>query len=227
MVEIYTLPLRVQFANHNVGWMADDCTSNTCNVPTQETHSGLLQTIVALLWLPQILVDLVNCAFERRKLYHRVRDLPSPQRIQALIQPSYPLLRRDFAPALSQGMRKRGQSCLHAHLDCLKRAKGEIGEKLGGGRCSEIDEGFVGIGEHVVAVDMLKDLVEAILTGALEGVADKRWGPAEEHPTDAFCGVDGAPGLDIGAVEFGINLTAAFYLGKKGVSADLSLWETA
>ena len=214
-MEVFTLPLRIQFADHDIGWMADDCTSNTCNVTTQETHSGLLQAVVALLWLPQVLIDFIDCTFKRRKLYHRVWDLPPPQGIQALVQPSYSLLRCDFTPTLPQSIRKRGQSRLHAHLDCLEWAKCHIGKKFGRGRRSEIDEGFVGIGEHIVAVDMLKDLVEAILTGALEGVADESWGPAEEHPTDAFCGVDGAPGLDIGAVEFSINLTAAFYLCER------------
>ena len=59
---------------------------------------------------------------------------------------------------------------------------------------------------------MLEDLVETVLAGALEGVADQGWRPAEENAPEAFFGVDCAPGLDVGAVEFGVNLATAFHL---------------
>jgi len=46
----------------------------------------------------------------------------------------------------------------------------------------------------------------------LEGVADVGGGPAEEDAAEAFFGVDGAPGLEVGGVEGRVDLAAAFYL---------------
>ena len=62
---------------------------------------------------------------------------------------------------------------------------------------------------------MLEDFIETIFAGALEGVADEGGGPAEKDAAQAFFGVDGAPGLDVGFVEIGVDLAAAFYLGRE------------
>ena len=74
---------------------------------------------------------------------------------------------------------------------------------------------------------MLEDFVEAILAGALERIADEGWGPAEEDPTDAFFGVDGAPSLNVGAIELGVNLTAAFDLWERASAQNFKTEETA
>lgn len=44
----------------------------------------------------------------------------------------------------------------------------------------------------------------------MEGVADEGWGPASEYSTETFLLEDCSPGLDVGFVEVGIDLTAAF-----------------
>jgi len=50
----------------------------------------------------------------------------------------------------------------------------------------------------------------------LDGVADEGGGPAEEDAAEAFFAVDGAPGGEVGGVDFGVDLAAAFYLvGRK------------
>ena len=59
---------------------------------------------------------------------------------------------------------------------------------------------------------MFEDFVEAVFAGSLEGVADCGGGPAEEDTTEAFFGVDGAPGGEVGGVDVGVDLAAAFYL---------------
>lgn len=46
----------------------------------------------------------------------------------------------------------------------------------------------------------------------MEAVAYECRGPAEEDAPDAFFRVDAAPGGDVGAVDFWVDLTAAFYL---------------
>ena len=59
---------------------------------------------------------------------------------------------------------------------------------------------------------MLEDLVEAVFPAALEAVANESRGPAEEDTAEAFFGVDGSPSGEVGGVNFGVNLPAAFYL---------------
>ena len=82
---IRTLPVSVQLADHHVCRVTDDRASNTRNVPTQKTHSGLLQRVVALLGLPQGRINVVDRRLKRREFHHRVWNLPAPQRIQPLV----------------------------------------------------------------------------------------------------------------------------------------------
>lgn len=108
-------------------------------------------------------------------------------------------------------MRKRRQCRLHAHLDGLHRTEGHISEEFGRGTGAKEDDGAVRIREELVSVEVFEVLVEAVFTGALEGVADKGWGPAEEDAAEAFFRYDGAPCGEVGGVDLGVDLTAAFY----------------
>lgn len=191
--------------------MADNRAPNTSNIPAQETNPSLLQRIIALLRLPQRRIDIINRRFERRKLNHRIRYLPSPQRIQPLIQPPDPLLLRHLPPPFPQRAREGGDRRLHAHFDGLEGAEGQVGEEFGGCGRGEVDDCFVGVGEEGVAVGVLEDFVEAVFAGALEGVADEGGGPAEEDAAEAFGFVDAAPGAHVGGVDFRVDLAAAFY----------------
>ena len=58
---------------------------------------------------------------------------------------------------------------------------------------------------------MLEVLVETVFTGALEGVAQEGGGPAEEDSAETFLGEDGAPCLEVGGVDFRVDLPATFY----------------
>ena len=108
-------------------------------------------------------------------------------------------------------MRKRRQRRLHAHLDGLHRTEGHISEEFGRGTGAKEDDGAVRIREELVSVEVFEVLVEAVFTCALEGVADEGGGPAEEDAAETFFGYDGAPGGEVGCVDFGVDLTATFY----------------
>lgn len=192
--------------------MAHNRAPNPSDIPPQKTHPRLLQRVIALLGLPQRRINLIDRRLKRRKLDHRIRDLPPPQRLQPLIQPPHPLLLRHLPPAFPQRARVGGQRRLHADFDGFERAEGDVGEELGAGGGAEVDERFVGVGEGSFAVEVLEDFVEAVFAGALEGVADEGWGPAEEDAAQAFFGVDATPGGEVGGVDCGVDLAAAFYL---------------
>lgn len=78
---VRTLPVGVQLANHHICRVTDDRASNTRNVPTQETHPGLLQRVVALLWLPQCSVDVIDRRLKSGEFHHGVRNLAGPKRV--------------------------------------------------------------------------------------------------------------------------------------------------
>ena len=207
---IHTLPVSIQLADHDIRRMTDDRTPNTRNITTQETHPSLLQRVVGLFRLPQCRVDVIDRGFKGCEFHHRVGDLAAPERVQTLVESSNAFLRGDLAPSFPQRARERRNGRLHPHFDRLKRTQGEIGEELGGSGRGEVDDRFVGIREHLVPVGVLEHLVESILPGALEGVADEGWRPAEEDTAEAFGSVDGAPGTEVGGVELGVDLAAAF-----------------
>ena len=213
-----TLSIGIQFANHNISRMTDDRASNSRNVTSQKRHPRLLQRVVTLLWLPQRRINIIHRRLKRRKLNHRIRDLPSPKRIQPLIQPRIPLLPRHNTPTLPQIIRKRRKCSLHAHFYSFKRAEKDVGDEFRGGGGAEVDDCFVSIGEEPLAVEIFEDFVETVFAGALEGVADEGGGPAEEDAAETFFGEDGSPGGDVGCVDFRVDLAATFYLDERDVS---------
>lgn len=202
--------------------MADDRTPNPRNVTPQKAHPRLLQRIVILLPLPQRLVYLRHRLLKRRKLHHRIRDLPPPQRLQPFVQPRHPFLAHHLPPPFPQTPRIRRQGRLHPHLDRLKRTQRHVRQKLRARRRAQVDERLVRVGEEPLPVQVLEDLVEAVLARALERVADEGRGPAEEDAADAFAGEDGAPGGEVGGVDFGVYLAAAFYLFGFSVSDEIN-----
>ena len=76
--DTHTLSVRIQLADHHIGRVADDGTSDARDIPAQETHPGLLQRVVALLRFPQRGVDVIDRRLKRRELHHRVGNLPAP-----------------------------------------------------------------------------------------------------------------------------------------------------
>lgn len=200
--------------------MRHNRTPNTRNVTTQERNSSLLEAVQLFLRLANELVNLRHRLLECRKLDHCVRNLACPQRVQALVQSTNPLFLDNLTPALPQCIRIWRHGSLHADLDRLEGAERNIGEELSGGRGSEEDEGFRSAGRELLAVEVLEDLVEAILAGTLERVADKCGGPAEEDAAKTFFGVDHLPGFGVGFVELCVDLATAFYLGKSAIDSN-------
>ena len=190
--------------------MTDDSASNPRNVPPQERDPRLLKGVVALLGLSQRGVDIVDSRLEGRKFHHGIWDLSAPKRLQALVQPRGALFTCDLAPSFAHRGRIRRQGRLHADLDRLKGTQRHIGEEFCRGGRAQVYNGLGSVGEQLVAVQVLEDFVEAVLAGSLKGVADEGGGPAEEDAAEAFLAVDGPPGRDVGAVNVGVDLAAAF-----------------
>ena len=208
----HTLPIGVQLADHDIRRMTDGGTTHTGDVATQETHSGLLQFTIALLWYSELLVYLGYHRFKRRKLNHRIGNLSSPQGRDSLIQTTIPLFAHHLTPPFSQARSERRQRRLHSHLYGLEGTECEISKELRRRARAEIDDRFIHIREEPVAVNVFENFVEAIFTAALEGVADEGWRPSEEDAAKTFFRGDGAPGGDIGGVDLGIDLSTAFDL---------------
>ena len=76
--DTHTLSVGVQLADHDIGRVTDDGTSDPRDIPTQETHPGLLQRVVALLGFPQRSVDVIDRRLKGREFHHCVWDLPAP-----------------------------------------------------------------------------------------------------------------------------------------------------
>ena len=92
--------------------------------------------------LPLFFLPYHDRVLERSKLHHRVRDLPAPQRRQALVQAAHPLGRDELGHPVGEapGEPRHG---LHLDLHGLEGAEADVGEELGGGRAGEEDEGLV------------------------------------------------------------------------------------
>lgn len=197
--------------------MTDDRTADPGNITAQETDSRLLQRRVRLLRLAERLVYPLDRLLKRRELHHRIRDLPRPQRIQALVQPPITFLGHDFAPPFAETVGVGGQRRLHPHLDRLERTERHIRQELGARGRREVHDGLVRVGQQLLAVEVFEYFVEAVFPAALQAVADECGARAEEYAPKSLLGDDGAPGGEIGRVDLGVDLPPAFDLDE-GVS---------
>ena len=146
------MAIGIQFAHHDIGRMTDNGAADTGNVSTQEADSGLLKRGKGLLGLPELLIDELDGLLERSEFDHRVRDLPSPERLQSFVQTANTFLLRDFAPSFSQRRCIWRQCSLHANLDSFEGAEREIGEKLGAGGSAKVDDGLGCVGKPLFSV---------------------------------------------------------------------------
>lgn len=194
--------------------MADNGTENSSEITAQETDSSLHGPAVALLWLAQGLIDQVDRLLKGSELGHCVRDLPGPERVEALEQPAHTFLSHDLAPSIAEGMRVGRERRLHANLDRFVRAERDIREELGRSASTEEDQGAVAIGEQPLAIEVLEHLIKAVFPCSLERVTHEGRGPTEEDAAQAFLSVDLAPCGDVGGVDVGIDLTTTFYQVK-------------
>lgn len=140
----------------------------------------------------------------------------------------------DLRPAFAQVVGVGREGGLHADFDGFEGAEEDVGDELCCCGSAEVDDCFGGVGEELFAVVVFEGLVGAVFAGALEGVADEGWGlgvsvlvsgddvacllagscnsyPTEEDAADTFFCHNGAPCLEVGLVDFRVDLTAAFY----------------
>jgi hypothetical protein len=61
------------------------------------------------------------------------------------------------------------------------------------------------------AVPVLEHLIKTVFTGSLKRIPDKGGRPTEKDAPYTFFCEDGAPGGEVGFVDAGIDLAAAFY----------------
>lgn len=203
-------PIRIQLGHHDVRRVGHDRAPYARNITPEERHPRLLQHRIGLLGLIEGFINHLDRGLEGGEFHHRVRDLPGPERIDALIEPCVALFSYDFAPPFAQrgGVgRERG---LHADFDGFEGAEEDVGDELGGRGCAEVDDGFGAGGEEFLPVVVFEYFVGAVFAGPLEAVPDEGRCPAEEDTPQAFAAVDGGPGLEVGFVDFGVDLPAAF-----------------
>lgn len=190
--------------------MTNDRAQNTRKITARKTDTRLRQATITLLGTTQPSIDHIDHFLKRRELGHGIRNLSCPERIQSLIQPAKPVLSNGFAPSFAQSRCVGWQGGLHTDFDSLQRAQSHIREEFGAGAGAEVDECAVRVGEELFAVPVLEHFVETVFTSSLEGVANKCGRPAEEDAADTFFCEDGAPGGDVGFVDVGVDLAAAF-----------------
>lgn len=75
---------------------------------------------------------------------------------------------------------------MHSDFDCLEWTEQNIGEEFRGCTGSKIDQGSIHVWSKFVAINMLENFVETILSEALERISDKGWSPAKENTSDSF-----------------------------------------
>jgi len=125
------LSVGIQLADHDIGWVRHDSTTNTSNVTTQERNTGLCKSAVFLLLSAESLVDLCDSAFERREFDHGVRYLTGPEWVQTFVKSTEALLSYNLAPAFTQTACEWRERGLHADLDGLERTQEDIGDEFG------------------------------------------------------------------------------------------------
>jgi hypothetical protein len=80
------LSVRIEFGNHDVCRVRDDCAGDTGDVTAEEGDAGLLEPVVGGFGLPEHLVDFVYCGLEGGEFAHCVGDLTAPERVEAFVQ---------------------------------------------------------------------------------------------------------------------------------------------
>lgn len=99
---------------------------------------------------------------------------------------------------------------MHTDFDSFKRTERHIREEFCAGAGAEVDECPVRVGEELFAVPVLEHFIETVFTGSLERIPDKSGRPAEEDSANSFFREDGAPRGEVGFVDVGVDLAAAF-----------------
>lgn len=142
-----SLAVRIELTDHDICRVRDSRAANTGNVATEEGDTSLLDSRVLRLLLSKVPVDRFDRLFKRRKLDHRVWDLPSPQRRNTLVQTCDTFFRDNLLHANCHVWRKGRQRGLHADFDSFKGAEKDVGKELRTGASSQIHNRFISVGK--------------------------------------------------------------------------------
>ena len=125
--------------------------------------------------------------------------------------PGITLLSDHLANSFSHCVCEWRKCSLHPDLNRFERAKRNISQEFSRRTCGQVNHRLADVWEHLLAIGVFENFIEAIFPTSLQTVSDKCRGPAKEYPAEPFGAVDAPPGLKVRFVEFGINLTASFH----------------
>ena len=154
--------------------MRHDGAQNSREVTAAEGNTGLhsLAVIALLSWHAG--VHHLDDGLEGGELHHGIGNLAAPERVDALVQPSPALLASDGLDTIEGALVRVGHLTLHTNLDSLERTQGNVSEKLGRSRGSEVEPSLVLVccllAGHV-RVGLLEVLIPPVLEGSLGGVS--------------------------------------------------------
>jgi hypothetical protein len=121
--------------------------------------------------------------------------------------PPIALRRNNLTQPLSHRLRKGWERSLHSNFHRFKWTKCHVCEKLRTRRSSKIHNRFVYTREHLFTIEVLEHFIESVFSTTLETVSYECGGPAEEDSAHALGFVDQLPGLGIGFIEVGVDLS--------------------
>jgi len=217
--------------------VGDDGAKDTGEVAGAESHSGLRGCGVVGFLTRQALVHHFDDRLEGGKFHHRVRDLAAPEGVDSFVEagwvvsdgapqtsrstlsqisansPRYTFGFDDLADSIHGSSGEGRHGSLHAHLDGFKRAETDISKELGRRGPCEVDpslvrDGCFGAGQ--IGVELLEELVAAVLEGSLDAVAEEGRRTASVDAAEAVGFDDLAPAVHVARVELAVDLAAAF-----------------
>ena len=80
------LALRVELRDHHVGWVRNDGTEDTSDVTSREGNTSLSSLRVVGLLTGEAVVHHFDDGLEGSEFHHGVRDLATPERVDALVE---------------------------------------------------------------------------------------------------------------------------------------------
>ena len=146
--------------------------------------------------------------------HHGVRNLSGPQWSNTLVKPSNTLSSHNLANTIERSLRERRHSSLHPDLHSLERTKSNIGQELCRSRTSQVYSRLILhsiLLSSKIGVELLEEFIPAILQSSLNRVSEEGGRTTCVQSAKAFGTHDGTPTFDVAFVEFGIDLSAAFY----------------
>ena len=212
----------VDFAEHGVGGLGDDCGGEAGDEARAEVDGGV-HGVGGGGFVDEVGVDALGDFFVDDEFGHGVGDsvhtrewldgggwvwqegvdvLFEQDRTEARVEGTKPLRLRNLAEPAHQPARE-GRLRDEANARRFQRTQRDVREELGAGGGGEVDGGAV-VGGILVAQQgdglLLEELVAAEFEGALQEVAGEGWADTSEQGAGAFVGDDLAEAADHAAV---------------------------